>query len=83
MERGTTETTECLWHFHRSRNGAADECDEMCGVNGLFVNHGGHGGNIFYTNLLQLSVSSVLSVVLIGLPSGNNRARSGQYPTRR
>ena len=49
----------------------------MCSVNGFFVNHGGHRehrGNTFYTNLLQLSVSSVFSVVLIGLPRGNNRA---------
>ena len=49
----------------------------MCVVNGLFVNHRGHrehGGNIFYTDLLQISVSSVSSVVLIGLARGSNRA---------
>jgi len=48
----------------------------MWGLNVLIVNHRGyreHRGNIFYTNLLQFSVSSV---VLIGLPRGNNRALS-------
>ncbi len=51
----------------------------MWGLNVLIVNHRGyreHRGNIFYTNLLQFSVSSVPSVVLIGLPRGNNRALS-------
>jgi len=32
-------------------------------------------GNTLYTSLLQLSMSFVSSVVLIGLPRGNNRTR--------
>jgi len=44
----------------------------------LFFNHRGHGEHrviMFFISIFQLSVSSVSSVVLIGLPRGNNRAR--------
>ena len=42
-------------------------------MNGLFVHHSEYGGNIFFADLGQLSLSSVFSLVLIDLPLGNSR----------